>query len=50
MNGDRVGGMTIPIGVQTDHVAEESAALYGLSHEKSFNLNKIHGLRGNHLL
>lgn len=41
MNGDRVGGMTIPIGVQTNHVVEASAALYGLSHGNFLNLNKI---------
>ena len=41
MNGDRVCGMAIPIGVQTNHVVEASTALYGLSHPKSLNLNKI---------
>ena len=41
MNGDRVGGMAIPIGAQTNHVTEASAALYGLNYAKSLNLNKI---------
>ena len=41
MNGDRVGGMAIPISVQTNHGAEASVTLYGLSHAKSLNLNKI---------
>lgn len=41
MNGERVHGMSIPIGVQTNHVVEASAALYDLSHAKSLNLKNI---------
>lgn len=41
MNGDSLGVMAIPIGEQTNHVAEASAALYGLSYAKSMNLDKI---------
>ena len=48
MNGDRVDGMAIPIGVQTNNVAEASASLYGLNHAKSLNLKKI-WIEGNSL-
>ena len=40
-NGDRMGSMAIPIGIQTYHVAKESATLYGLIYAKSLNLNNI---------
>ena len=40
-NGDYVGGMAIPIGDQTNHVAEAYATLHGLLYAKSMNLRKI---------
>ena len=40
-NGDFVGGMAIPLGCQTNHVAEASAALYGLMYAKDLNLANI---------
>ena len=33
--------MAIPIRVKTNHVVEAGVALYGLSHAKGLNLNKI---------
>ena len=40
-NGDRMGGMAIPIGIQTNHVVEKNDAHYRLIYEKSLNLNSI---------
>ena len=34
MNRDRMGGMAIPIGIQTSHVEEASAAPYGINYER----------------
>lgn len=45
MNGDSLGVMAIPIGEQMNHVAEASAALYGLSYAKSLIWTKF-GSRG----
>ena len=39
--GYSIGAMAIPIGVQTNHNAKASAALYVLSLAKSVNLTKI---------
>lgn len=39
--GDFVGGMAIPLGCQTNHVAEASTALYGLTCAKDMNLKNI---------
>ena len=36
-----IGAMAIPIGVQTNHIEEASATLYGLSLAKSLNLSKV---------
>ena len=41
VNGDRMGGMAIPIGIQTNHVVEANANLYGLIYAKRLNLNKL---------
>ena len=40
-NGDRMGGMAIPICIQANHVAKANATLYGLIYAKSLNLNNI---------
>ena len=40
-NGDFIGGMAIPLGNQTNHVVEASAALYGLIYAKYLNLKNI---------
>ena len=39
--GEKVGYMAIPIGSQTNHVAEASDALHGLMFAKSLNLRKV---------
>ena len=39
--GDNVGSLAIPIGTQTNHVAEASAALHGLRYAKKLNLKRI---------
>ena len=39
--GYSIGAMAIPIGVQTNHIAEASSTLYDLSYAISLNLNKI---------
>ena len=39
--GYTIGVMAIPIGVQTNHIAEASATLYGLSLAKSLSLSKV---------
>ena len=40
-NGDFVGGMAIPLGCQTNHIAEASATLHGLIYAKGLNLKSI---------
>lgn len=40
-NGDFVGGTTIPLGCQTNHVVEASTTLYGLIYAKDLNLKNI---------
>ena len=39
--GEKVGCMAIPIGNQTNHVAEASSALHGLIYAKNLNLRKV---------
>lgn len=39
--GENVGSLAIPIGTQTNHIAEASTSLHGLRYAKKLNLKRI---------